>query len=1281
MPFVPPSPQEILKKEGIDWFPTKVSETTVLVPEKVQRLISEAEDAVKGLKSSFRHTLSDHQIEDLASMSLAFCKKITESALGIQLYDYQEDFAWKIFYDLLSAGGSTITGYWARQLGKCLAEGTEVLMFDGTAKKVEEVEIGDLLMGPDSNPRRVLSLSNGEDDLFTITPISKKHEPYTVNSAHILTVLVQKHTRTGGECRKPVVVDVPLQSVMNHGPEWCQGLKAEVSFPEQPVPVDPYYLGLWLGDGTSSCANSITSGDAEIVDAIYEYAERLGMRVSVGAVRPGSSVYRICSRTKIPPRNPLIRAMRTLALINNKHIPQLYKSNSFSVRARVLAGLIDTDGHHPKQEGSESTCELTLVNRVLAKDTQWLARSLGLRAGITPKMVNGTVYWRIQIYGPLWKIPTRIPRKQYSERKLRDNPLAYGFKVVPAGRGKFFGFRVDGDQRFLLADLTITHNSSGCGGVAGSGLVFLPILAKYTDDTRVQRFKNGLWIGFYAPTGEQAAISYDKMCAIMSSDPAQQIIRDPQVAVPWNERGGGLNRKTGILWLPNGSVALFSGTPKQRKIEGRTWHLIIQDESQDMDQSVIDNNLSPMLSATQGTYVKIGVRGSERSDFMETVRHLSAGDIHIKDKRKRNCHKITYAVGIKRNPWYLNFIKKTIEKHGVDSDFFKRNFSLEGGDSEQAIQTTWLERGAMPDKNETPWDKQQSHVVGIDIGRVHNATFITIGRIDSQGLDFPPDMVGQERRFHKIITRWHRIVNVDDYGVQSQMIMKLLDNYSVSVVVLDATGGGGGLHDFLKPYFAQRSIKVVPFNFSGGNKEALYENYICEWAAGRIHYPAAEKTRRTPEYKAFIEEHLELQRIVGPDGRKVKYHAPPDKVAAHDDACLSMDTEILTERGFLTFDEIRPHDKMGAYDPQTGSITLTTPLRVFSRDLNDNEYMVHIAGPQIDQLVTNNHKCLFHHRSGGWRARVEPAEFLLRFKSRKNAQAFARIKFPAQAENAAAQDHPSSDEEIQMMAWIITEGWRCYDSRQDTYRYMTSQSVKANPQKCETIRSLVRSLGLSCHEHHRKDGVITWQFRAACNEFFDTLLPSGPHRIPRYALNGFSKRQCVLLLDTLILGDGHTRAIGTKTRTYYGSNDDLIDDVHELCFRAGLRSSIHTRFPDHHIMGRVRKQLNPAHTVHIHTNRFATPHSVTRILNTGQRVWCATVPSGFIVIRRNRKISITGNCDSAAMMVWAEKVLYKEMPVIEALNSPGIVKAFGRGPSFGRMRNSLLTGNNLEPIV
>ena len=81
--------------------------------------------------------------------------------------------------------------YHGTGIGKCLAYDTPIIMYDGRIKKVQNLEIGELLMGDDSKPRTILSLARGRDNMYKIIP--KIGDIYTVNSEHILCLKVYNY--------------------------------------------------------------------------------------------------------------------------------------------------------------------------------------------------------------------------------------------------------------------------------------------------------------------------------------------------------------------------------------------------------------------------------------------------------------------------------------------------------------------------------------------------------------------------------------------------------------------------------------------------------------------------------------------------------------------------------------------------------------------------------------------------------------------------------------------------------------------------------------------------------------------------------------------------------------------------------------------------------------------------------------------------------------------------------------------------------------------------------
>lgn len=103
----------------------------------------------------------------------------------IKLRDYQDEAVGEIRVEFRN-GNAPVLFVLSTGGGKCLARDTPILMFDGTIKMVQDVQVGDLLMGPDSTPRRVLSLARGREAMYRVTPV--KGDPYVVNESHILSL-------------------------------------------------------------------------------------------------------------------------------------------------------------------------------------------------------------------------------------------------------------------------------------------------------------------------------------------------------------------------------------------------------------------------------------------------------------------------------------------------------------------------------------------------------------------------------------------------------------------------------------------------------------------------------------------------------------------------------------------------------------------------------------------------------------------------------------------------------------------------------------------------------------------------------------------------------------------------------------------------------------------------------------------------------------------------------------------------------------------------------------
>jgi intein/homing endonuclease len=360
--------------------------------------------------------------------------------------------------------------------GKSLQIFTPILMYDGTLKYVQDVIVGDKVMGPDSTPRTVLATSLGESEMFEIKQSCAM--TYVVNDVHILSLKKAKSTN----CEKIYqsssdIVNIPIKEYLSKSKKWkyfFRGYKAGCfNFPAQPVTVDPYLLGSWLADG-DSIRLTLTSMDSEVSNWWIQFAKNNELLCRIEDTN-GDKAKRFHLRSISGKYNHVWDEFKKLNLESNKHIPQCYISNSKEIRLKLLAGILDGDGYYSSKKHGY---EITLANEVLANDVKRLADSLGYRTNIREKrttcQIKGFVgkAWRLTIFGEVWEIPMLVERKKYVHNGKASNKEIglSSLKVRSIGWGKYAGILVDKDNLFCLADGTVTHNSV-IGGVIGSFLL------------------------------------------------------------------------------------------------------------------------------------------------------------------------------------------------------------------------------------------------------------------------------------------------------------------------------------------------------------------------------------------------------------------------------------------------------------------------------------------------------------------------------------------------------------------------------------------------------------------------------------------------------------------------------------------------------------------------------------------------------------------------------------------------------------------------------------------
>jgi len=411
----------------------------------------------------------------------------------------------------------------------CFAENTPILMWDGTHKMSQDIRLGDILVGDDGEKRVVEDLVSGEDELYEVKQNTATN--YTVNSKHMLALkfssdnaiswfesinswkvywfdIISQKTRTKQfkiteNCNKETCYhqaceflkslkldDIILLTVDDYlkldknTKKILYGFKTAngINFEEVDISLDPYLLGLWLGDGTHT-EPIIASNDIEIQNYISQWCEnnnaelvqesKYKLRIRRRGYSFGKETITGDKYKSIPDTsdrtNPFTNQLTKYNLIGNKHIPNEYFMNSREVRLKLLAGLIDTDGHVPKDQYGKRAVILQ-TRDTLSKQIIKLARSLGFIVNYTiRKRKNIKIFdsepkdykdlYVINISGEkLSEIPTILHRKQCCDSKPNKDYLKTSIEVIHSGRGKYYGWTVNGNNRFLLDDFTVVKN-------------------------------------------------------------------------------------------------------------------------------------------------------------------------------------------------------------------------------------------------------------------------------------------------------------------------------------------------------------------------------------------------------------------------------------------------------------------------------------------------------------------------------------------------------------------------------------------------------------------------------------------------------------------------------------------------------------------------------------------------------------------------------------------------------------------------------------------------------
>jgi hypothetical protein len=422
----------------------------------------------------------------------------------------------------------------------------------------------------------------------------------------------------------------------------------------------------------------------------------------------------------------------------------------------------------------------------------------------------------------------------------------------------------DGEEVTALASRQSGKSETVADTVA-TLMILLPRLAKLYPDL-LGKFKDGVWVGLFAPTESQAETLFGRAVTRLTSERAVDIMGDVEIddsAV----RVGGVTRQ--IKLKKSGSTITMMTANPRAKIESKSFHLIVIDECQEADDFVVSKSISPMLAYYAGTMVKTGTPTTSKNNFYRSIQ-LNRRRQTTKGNRQ-NHFQWDWKDVAKFNANYEKFIRKEMLRIGEESDEFQMSYNCkwllergmfitssimdELGDTSQELVKVW---------HKTPV------VVGIDPARKTDSTVVTVVWVDWDR----PDEFGY---FDHRILNWLEMQG-DDWEEQYYQVVNFLSNYDVLAIGVDANGVGDAVAQRLKLLLPRAEVMSLTSSPSEQSKrwkhlQALIQRKMIAW-------PAHAKTRRLRTWKRFYQQMVDAE---------VQYKGPnflvaaPDESYAHDD--------------------------------------------------------------------------------------------------------------------------------------------------------------------------------------------------------------------------------------------------------------------------------------------------------------------------------------------------------------------------------------------------------------
>ncbi len=355
--------------------------------------------------------------------------------------------------------------------------------------------------------------------------------------------------------------------------------------------------------------------------------------------------------------------------------------------------------------------------------------------------------------------------------------------------------------------------------------------------------------------------------------------------------------------------------------------------------------------------------------------------------------------------------------------------------------------------------------------------------------------------------------------------------------------------------------------------------------------------------------------------------------------CIPEKDRMLTKNGFKNLDQISEDDEIATYNKNTGALEYQKPTDIHVYDYDDD--LIHFQTDRIDFMCTPNHKMLYQKRDHDeWIVDTadkvrDRAKFI---KTIGWIEKYQRTPLPQRIDGV----YICMGDMLKIAAYYVSEGHIQKETRKERSTYGDPMSVQiAQTEKgkgWEDLCTLRKECSIKISKTRHGFAIHNKKFAKFMTEWCGVL--SHNKRVPQ-EIKDLPKKDLEIFLGYLINGDGSLRTRDKhgpkKYYTYYTKSMQLRDDVMEIALKCGYfprfrkRKIYEITFSDY--------DLNPEPLFLSKITLESKKHKTITKEHYKGRVWCVTVPNGFIVTERNGKLMISGNSGYQSAQVGVETLI------------------------------------------